>query len=366
LKTAEYVFTALRGRQAGREYYVVMCPMKLVPKVFLFQEEELPADIRAQRSLNKARIPEITDYMVRNRSDYVFSSITASIDGAVRFEKLTVEGKPVDSDEIGSLRVPMDARFVVNDGQHRRAAIEEALRQYPELGEETISVVFFVDVGLKRSQQMFADLNKHAIRPTKSIGILYDQRDPLSNLACKIVDEVLVFRNLTEMEKSSISNRSTKLFTLSSVYQGTLSLLRKSQNSKEVSDEEKGFAVDFWNDVCLNMPDWKMAAGREILTSELRRDYIHAHGLAMHAIGKLGAVLVSTPGRDYKKELKKLAHVDWRRSNRALWEGRAMIAGKINKSYNCVILTTNVLKREFGLELTPEEKNVEEEFLRKA
>jgi len=43
-----------------------------------------------------------------------------------------------------------------------------------------------------------------------------------------------------------------------------------------------------------------------------------------------------------------------------------MIAGKINKSYNCVILTTNVLKREFGLELTPEEKNVEEEFLRKA
>ena len=56
----------------------------------------------------------------------------------------------------GKLTVPMTARFIVNDGQHRRAAIEEALKERPELGDETISVVFFLDVGLRRSQQMFA------------------------------------------------------------------------------------------------------------------------------------------------------------------------------------------------------------------
>ena len=33
-----YVFAALRGVQAGMEYYVAMCPLKLIPKIFLFDD----------------------------------------------------------------------------------------------------------------------------------------------------------------------------------------------------------------------------------------------------------------------------------------------------------------------------------------
>jgi cysteine sulfinate desulfinase/cysteine desulfurase-like protein len=36
---------------------------------------------------------------------------------------------------MGELRVSLEARFLINDGQHRRAAIEEALKQRPELTE---------------------------------------------------------------------------------------------------------------------------------------------------------------------------------------------------------------------------------------
>lgn len=35
-----YVFSALRGFQAGRAYYVAMCPLKLIPKIFLFDRDE--------------------------------------------------------------------------------------------------------------------------------------------------------------------------------------------------------------------------------------------------------------------------------------------------------------------------------------
>ncbi len=362
MESYEYVFTALRGRQSGREFYVAMCPMKLVPRIFLFQEEELPPELRAQRTLNKSRIPEIARYMLSNRNDYIFSSITASIDGKVRFEKLVVDNKKTD--DVGRLIVPMDARFVVNDGQHRRAAIEEALKECPDLGDETISVVFFVDIGLKHSQQMFADLNKHAVRPTRSIGILYDHRDPLSNLARTLIDKVDVFKNLTEMEKTSISNRSTKLFTLSSIYQGTLCLLRKSPNSEEITDEDKSLSINFWKEVCDNMKDWKLAAEKDISTVELRQNYIHSHALAMHVIGRLGAALLSKRS-NYQKELKKLKKIDWSRKNSALWEGRAMIGGKISKSHTCVVLTTNYLKQVFGLPLTPEEKKEEMAYLKK-
>jgi DNA sulfur modification protein DndB len=69
-----YVFPAIRGVQAGREYYVSMCPMRLLPKLFRFDDEELVPELRAQRSLNKARIPDISRYIIGNKESYTFSS----------------------------------------------------------------------------------------------------------------------------------------------------------------------------------------------------------------------------------------------------------------------------------------------------
>src|SRR5437868_1042866 len=200
-----YVFPAIRGIQAGREYYVSMCPLRLIPRIFLFDDDELRPELRAQRFLNKARVPEIARYLLGRSKNYTFSALTASIDGKVRFE-------PIGSEEaersVGQLRIPMSAKFVINDGQHRQAGIKAALCENPELGDETIAVVFFLDVGLKRCQQMFADLNRHAIRPTPSLGLLYDHRDEGASLAKEVMERVPVFNGLTETERSTISNRS--------------------------------------------------------------------------------------------------------------------------------------------------------------
>ena len=89
--------------------------------------------------------------------------------------------------QVGLLHIPMSGRFIINDGQHRRASIELALRERPELADETIAVVFFVDIGLKHCQQMFADLNRYAIRPSQSLGALYDHRDERAEIARRVV-----------------------------------------------------------------------------------------------------------------------------------------------------------------------------------
>ena len=52
----EYIFPAIRGIQANHEYYVSMCPLKLIPKIFVFDDEELTPELRAQRILNKNRM----------------------------------------------------------------------------------------------------------------------------------------------------------------------------------------------------------------------------------------------------------------------------------------------------------------------
>src|SRR5262249_53412757 len=150
-----------------------------------------------------------------NRDTYVFSALTASIDGEVRFDGF---GSSTDERKIGLLHVPMSAQFIINDGQHRRAAIESALRENPDLGDETIAIVMFIGVGLERCQQMFADLNRYAIRPSKSLGVLYDHREEAAKLTKLLILKSSVFRDVVEMERSTLSARSRKLFTLSALY----------------------------------------------------------------------------------------------------------------------------------------------------
>jgi len=362
LKNADsfnYLFTALRGIQAGREYYLAMCPLRLIPKLFLFDEKELPPDLRAQRTLNRSRIPSICRYIVDSPKGYTFSSITASIDGRVEFKPLSDSGP---ASKAGYLIVPMSARLLINDGQHRRAAIEEALKLTPELGSETISVVLFVDAGLRRSQQMFADLNKHAVRPTMSLGVLYDHRDPLARLCVRLVEKVPIFRNRTELEKTTISNRSLKMFTLSSIYQATKALLGKGSRLEPITEEEEQLAMEFWSEVTSHIVEWRLLLENKVHASELRKAYVHVHGMALLALGLAGRTLISQYPQKWKSRLRKLERINWSRSNTELWEGRAMHAGRINASSNNVVLTTNVLKKTLGIRLTKEEKDLEHRF----
>jgi len=348
---------ALRGLQAGREYYVAMCPMHYL-KQFIFDGSELPPELRHQRVLNKSRVPGITQYLLDNPKDYVFSSLFACIDSKVKFEPLGNKGEEF---RIGMLTIPMSAKIVINDGQHRKAAIEEALIQRPDFRDETISVVFFIDEGLTRSQQIFADLNRHAVRPTKSLGILFDHRDQFSQLARKIADEISFFNGLTEMEKTSISNRSIKLFTLSSIYQSTKILLKKGAKDK-ISSNDESLAIQFWEEVGKHIPDWQWAAQKKVRPAELREEYVHAHGVALQALGILGAELVSKYPNNWKAKLKKLSKVDWSRKNVKFWEGRALINGRLSKSNNSVLLSVNGLKTDLNLPLTKEQKELEKEY----
>jgi len=357
---ANYTFAAIRGIQAGREYYVAMCPLRQIPRIFVFDEEELPAEYRAQRTLNKARIPVIAQYIVENPRDYVFSSLTVSIDGKARFEPLAESGIGT---RVGQLVIPSSARLVINDGQHRRAAIVEALKQNPELGNETISVVFFLDAGLKRGQQMFADLNQHAVRPSKSLSVLYDHRSPLARLVLRIADEVPYLKGAIEFEKTTLSNRSVKLFTLSSLFQATRALLGKRGRNARVTAEEERLAVEFWTEIGNHIPEWRMLGKREVSASSLRKEFVHSHGVVLHALGLMGHTLVAEHPRDWRRHLDALERVDWRRSNAKVWEGRAMIGGRLSKAHNNVILTAAVIKRHLKLPLTGEEERLERKLL---
>ena len=332
-----------------------MCPLRLIPKIFLFNEEEIHPDLRAQRVLNKARIPEITTYLLNNPTGYIFSALTASVDAEIDFMPATEAHY-----NIGSLSIPMLAKFIINDGQHRRAAIEAALKERPELGDETIPIVLFVDLGLKNSQQMFSDLNRYAIRTTKSLNILYDYRDPLALMVKEVIDNVLEFKGLVETEKSTISNRSKKIFTPSGLYHATKELF--SDYKIDPQEEDKAVAEDFWQEMWSNIIEWQMVKNNEISAADFRKDYINAHSITLIAIGRAARFLIQHYPMSWKKHLKKLQSINWHRENSSVWEGRVTIGGKISNSRNNLTLLVCYIKTILELPLTTEEKNAEQSY----
>lgn len=352
-------FPAMRGTQASREFFVIMCPLRYLPRLFLFDENEVPPELRAQRALNRSRIPTLVQYVLENRDDYVFSALTASVDGNMTFESSDAGSH---GSRLGVLHIAMDSRFLINDGQHRRAAIEEAMKSDPSLADETIPIVIFSDEGLARSQQMFADLNRHAVRPARSIGVLYDHRDDDSGIARLIVINSEFFRTVVEMERSTLSPRSRKLFTLSALYGATQSLLGGLQFPDV--NEAANMARSYWELVAEQIPEWQAVRKGSMTAGEVRQDFIHSHGIALAAIGRVGNTLLNSSARpdDWAPRLAKLSSVDWSRANTTQWEGRAMIGGRVSKANTNVILTTNALRSHLELPLSPEEQRIEEAY----
>ncbi len=333
-----YRFPAVRGIQAGREYYISMVPLRILPKLFPSEDEIVLPEYRAQRRINEIRIPEIKNYILDNRDTYVFSALSASIDGDFRFV-------PFNSDDVGILEVDMDSIFLINDGQHRKAAIEAAMKEDSSLGNETISVVFFRDDGLARSQQMFTDLNKHAVKTSNSLSTLYDSRDSIAVATRNVIDSIDFFKRYTDKERDILGKNSSSLFTLNTIYKANQRIL----HGNTCTDDDVLFLVRYWDHVANNIVEWKEVMDRSLTKKSLREDYIITLAITISALGKLGRCFYDNRKLKMETHLAKLKKVDWSRKNKDWINNTIRENGKVLNSDEAITLTCEVIKKYIGL-----------------
>ena len=321
-----------------------MCSFATLYNHFKFNEDpQIPPELRAQRKLRQARVPSIAKYILDNPNDYVFSAITVSVGGVLIFHPGPGLGETA---RMGTLRIAIDAPILINDGQHRYAAIRQAYEQKPQMRNEKIPVVFFEDAGLRRSQQMFADLNKHVIKPTKSLGLLYDHRDQFSRFVVNLSNDIEVFVGRTEMEKTNISYRSKKFFTLNGIAEATKFLLQI--DTKTISKDKQMQAADFWREVAQNIPQWDLMMQDKMTPFEIRKEYVHAHTNVLSAIGMAGHILITKYPNSWKKMLGSLRRIDWSRNCQA-WEGKIMLHGRMLKRKTGIKAAAGYILKECGV-----------------
>ncbi len=347
----KYQFPAVRGSQAGKDYYICMVPLGLLGKIFLIDNNDVAPEHRAQRKINEARIPEIRDYILSNRDTYVFSALAASVDGNMNFVPSANNGNT------GLLEIDMEAHFLINDGQHRKAAIEAALFEDETLKEETISVVMYKDQGLQSSQQMFTDLNKHAVTTSKSLNTLYESKDRVAIITKNVVNGIDFLRKYTDKEKDNLSKFSSNIFTLNTFYSANKRIIKIIGDS----EESEKYIHDFWDYVVNNMREWNEMDKGELSKKSLREDYITTQGLIILALGRLCEFFCQNTGIDMKEALNGLRTIDWLRNNEKCWLNRAIKPnGKINRNEQGIFLTYIQIKRLLELPISNEEEKKEQ------
>lgn len=339
-------FPAMRGQMGGRQYYSTLVKLSAIPMMFKFTDwaGAMPED-REQRVLNKKRVPHIAKYITDNEDSYLFSSITASYRCDVEFKTISEEGAGLLSMDL------QDAEFVINDGQHRCAAIAEALKCNPELGQEVISVLLFPYENRDRVQQMFSDLNRFVAKTSKSLDILYDKRDKMSQIALEVSNKVELFRGMVDKDAVSMPVRSPKLVTLAGLYDATEELLQGELTELSHGAQiEK--AIDYWNNVSGVMSDWIKVKQGQLTAVELRQERISSHTVVLRAIGAVGSELMKLP--NWRERLADLGKIDWSKKNPD-WQNVCIVANSVVSNRQSRQATKAYIKKQLGLKLTDAE-----------
>ena len=344
-----YTFPALHGKQGEHEYYLLLCPLYLVPRIFLFDESPVPREWLPRPSLNSGRVERIAGYLQAHANDYVLAPLVASATTPVEFTATTESIQ-----EIGSVRIPLQTILVVQDGQHRRAAIEELLAESHTLLDNTVPVMLFPDPSLKQSPSIFAALNQEYVQQNASRRVAHDVARPLAAVVRRLTEEVPIFQGRIDYEKTTISNRSIALFTMNAVFEATKALLNVSER-EDISESQHDLALRFWTALGDTIPEWQRVIDGNVSPASLRLHYVHAHSVTLLAIGRTGAALIGAHPGDWEMRLDAWHVIDWSRQNPA-WNGRAMLQGRMSKKHTSVQLTSNLLKRALDLPLTEKEE----------
>ncbi|HBJ33216.1 MAG TPA: hypothetical protein DDZ51_00335 [Planctomycetaceae bacterium] len=322
-----YSLPAIRAFQAGQEYFTTAIPFDVLSKLI---ESECKQGNAVP--LDRDRPKTIADYIVKNRHSYVLPALTVSIDGDYVFDSAQTESGNVAA---GVLVFAINTNVRIHDGLYRALGIAEAVERNKELNDETIPVVIFpAQIGDGRR---LGDIKSNQRKSGRSERIVSDTTDPIANITREVIANVPAFKDSIEMGKTTISNRSKNLFTFSALYQANEVLL--SNQSDLQIDDKINHAIEFWQTIQDAMPDWTSETPRV----DLRKQTVHAHGVTLCAIATFGTAVIARYPKTWKQKLGKLRKIDWSRDNTKLWEGKAMLGGRMTKTAASIELTSKVL-----------------------
>jgi DNA sulfur modification protein DndB len=366
---------ALKGRMGSVDYFVITLPFGVAERYITTTDPNLPPQQRENRKPSPARYREIALYIRHNPDDYRFSAITCTYgkegtSAPVRWEPAQPDGL---ASTIGTLTLDQTDPLVIVDGQHRFGAIKEVINEEPSLRNEVITVVLFPYLSVGAAQQLFSDLNRTAKKTTKSLDILFDNRDAVNRVVQQLVQRVRTFVDRVNLEDASVPTNSNQMFTLAAVYQATKPMIEGAKAAGLLprsidSANEAQFVdclVDVWEFVSEQFPEWGQVASGEMDIRMHRTEFLHWNSGVLSAMGEfIGEAMRRSPQGWRGIVERALSHPEnhgWRRDPDT-WQGIATAGTQVLPRSLVTAQLRVYLKARAGLPLGEGEQRQLESF----
>jgi DGQHR domain-containing protein len=201
---------ALRGEQGSRTLYQVFVENSVLNNFFTVNMD--PPQEKSQRQLDPKHARDIANYILENPDEYVMGALIYAVDKDCMFTPSEM------SDAMGVLTIPFGTNLRSLDGQHRRAGLNDAIAEDPEVSADYTAVLIYVEPDVTRRRQMFSDMNATPKVVAKALNVKFDHRDPFARAAQFLAADHPFLSGVVEMDAMRVSATSDKWYSLGAIW----------------------------------------------------------------------------------------------------------------------------------------------------
>ncbi|EJG1086425.1 DNA sulfur modification protein DndB [Vibrio parahaemolyticus] len=355
-----YTLPAARGVQAGRCFYNLAMPMRVLVKLLRIDDGDTME--RSQRLVSPSRARKVAQYMLNNPDNYIIPCLTGVIDTDPTSPESVQFHTVGEETFVGELSIPMDAQLKLFDGQHRASGIRLAIQEAAELGQDSVPLLLFVDMTLAERKMAFTDINQNVSKPAQSLSDAYNSREVLPQLAVELANELNCFKGLVDFERNTITAKSDYLFPLKTIKDATATLLGLSAKTTDISDAHRDVARVFWQSIS-DALQWGGLWMENREPGEVRLETIKTHTVMLKAYALAGQLMLCQFSDVTALPYERLAALDYsRHSDDFMRRCIQPETGRMLSDSTAIRLTANQLLMQCRVPLTPENRQLEKEF----
>ncbi|MBD5341594.1 MAG: DGQHR domain-containing protein [Bacteroides sp.] len=273
---------ALRGEIGGTIYYTSNLKFSQIANLVKRIDNELHTSLslkdEIQRALSDNYI-KIKQYIL-TQSDHFFNALVLAVyDGQPEWTEIRYELNDEMFSDVGILHFNGNEKIFPVDGQHRVEGIKAALKENPDLSDETIAVILIghksTPEGMEKSRRIFSTLNRYA-KPVRLGDIIALDEDDIVAITTRIqLEENSLFegaRIKSSNSKSIPASDQIAFTTLMTLYDCHLELFKlykfngnvsanKLKDYQRIRPEENeisnfnAYLAEFWNKMVLYFPE---------------------------------------------------------------------------------------------------------------
>lgn len=214
---------AIRGILGDIVYYTASFTFKQIAERVKKVDGELHTSTslkdQLQRSLTK-NYESITNYILSQKEHFFNALVLAVYDGEPVWNEIEVGFKCEDYYNMGFLMLNGEEKIFPVDGQHRVEGIKDAIKENPDLEDETISVILIGHQknkeGMERTRRIFSTLNRYAKPVSTGDIIALDEDDTVAIVTRNMLESFPLFMNdniSDDKNTKAIAEKDVKSFT---------------------------------------------------------------------------------------------------------------------------------------------------------